>query len=71
MPEKVNRVRAILAQHGININNLCSTDSELQAPEVEKLVLYLKNTGMTNEQVEEYLTNLKVELLNLIDENSK
>ena len=71
MPEKVNRVRAILAQHGINTKNLCSTDSELQAPEVEKLVLYLKNTGMTNEQVEEYLTNLKVELLNLIDENSK
>ena len=71
MPEKVNRVRAILAQHGINIKNLCSKDSELQAPEVEKLVLYLKNTGMTNEQVEEYLTNLKVELLNLIDENSK
>ena len=71
MPEKVKRVRAILAQHRINIKNLCSTDSELQAPEVEKLVLYLKNTGMTNEQVEEYLTNLKVELLNLIDENSK
>ena len=71
MPEKVNRVRAILAQHGINIKNLCSTDSELQAPEVEKLVLYLKKTGLTNEQVEEYLTNLKVELLNLIDENSK
>ena len=71
MPEKVNRVRAILAQNGINIKNLCSTDSELQAPEVEKLVRYLKNTGMTNEQVEEYLTNLKVELLNLIDENSK
>lgn len=68
MPEKVNRVRAILAQNDINIKNLCSTDSELQAPEVEKLVLYLKKTGLTNEQVEEYLTNLKVEFLNLIDE---
>ena len=68
MPEKVNRVRAILAQNGINIKKLCSTDSELQAPEVEKLVLYLKKTGLTNEQVEEYLTNLKVEFLNLIDE---
>ena len=68
MPEKVNRVRAILAQNGINNKNLCSTDSELQAPEVEKLVLYLKKTGLTNEQVEEYLTNLKVEFLNLIDE---
>lgn len=68
MPEKVNRVRAILAQNGINIKNLCSTDSDLQAPEVEKLVLYLKKTGLTDDQVEEYLTNLKVEMLNLIDE---
>lgn len=70
MAEKVNRTKAILARHDIDMARLCSTDPEIQDPEIEKFILYLKGTGMTNEEIEQYLTNVKMELLNIIEENS-
>ncbi len=66
--EKVNRTRKILEKNNIDIEKLVSPDPEVQEKEVEKFIIYLKNTGMTDEQVEDYLTNLKVEFLNLVDE---
>lgn len=66
---ETSKVKRILAHYNISIERLVSKDEEVQQKEAEKFVNYLRDVQhMTPDEVENFFTNLKIEFLNLLDE---
>lgn len=69
---ETSKVKKILAHYDISVERLISKDDEIQKKEVEKFVNYLRDVQhMTPDEIENFFTNLKIEFLNLIDEENE
>lgn len=69
---ETSKVKRILAHYDISVERLISKDNEIQKNEVEKFVNYLRDVQhMTPDEIENFFTNLKIEFLNLIDEENE
>lgn len=69
---ETSEVKRILAHYDISVERLISKDDEIQKKEVEKFVNYLRDVQhMTPDEIENFFTNLKIEFLNLIDEENE